>query len=375
MIKTLIFGGFGKSIKKLYFYIFALFMTYYMELAYQNSLGPNPTKNAGFADASLSYDFISMYILYVAILIWAIFNLRELSSQDLPKKVAQAELRLFFAIKNSPVVLGAAPADSESEAGQSSKDIFADAMGSSVKESQITVRPQENGILGSEILVHRTSRTQLPHLKLDEPVPVWKLISKFIGQDLTKVSLPVVLNEPQSALQRTTEFLICGEAKYRLAAETDDSLLRLVYTWAASVGGYYSLNYRKKKPFNPMLGETYELVTEHFRAFAEKVQHNPFQMSAHQLEGKNYKVWFYDKPNVKFAIFGGRGMVDVVPKGLLDIYYKNRDEYISITKPGVLAKNIIFGGLYIELGGTQTVYNHQTGERIVIKYLERTDTQ
>jgi hypothetical protein len=32
---------------------------------------------------------------------------------------------------------------------------------------------------------------------------------------------------------------------------------------------------RKRKPFNPMLGETYELVTENYRFLAEKVQHTP----------------------------------------------------------------------------------------------------
>ena len=111
----------------------------------------------------------------------------------------------------------------------------------------------------------------MPNLKLDEPVPVWKLISKFIGQDLTKVSMPVIMNEPLSALQRHTEFVISGEARNRQAAETDNSLYRLILTWVATIGGSYSVKYRKKKPFNAMLGETYELVTEHFRVFSEKV--------------------------------------------------------------------------------------------------------
>lgn len=32
---------------------------------------------------------------------------------------------------------------------------------------------------------------------------------------------------------------------------------------------------RKRKPFNPMLGETYELVTDKFRYIAEKTGHVP----------------------------------------------------------------------------------------------------
>ena len=35
---------------------------------------------------------------------------------------------------------------------------------------------------------------------LDEPVPIWKIIKKLIGQNLTRVSLPIIMNEPISAL-------------------------------------------------------------------------------------------------------------------------------------------------------------------------------
>jgi hypothetical protein len=51
---------------------------------------------------------------------------------------------------------------------------------------------------------------ELPLKKKDEPIALWKIISKFIGQDFTKVSMPVILNEPTSALQRNAEGLILG---------------------------------------------------------------------------------------------------------------------------------------------------------------------
>jgi len=52
----------------------------------------------------------------------------------------------------------------------------------------------------------------------------------------------------------------------------------------------YSSKYRKRKPFNPMLGETFEMVTDKFRFFAEKCLHNPVQISANYLEGKDFKM-------------------------------------------------------------------------------------
>ena len=44
---------------------------------------------------------------------------------------------------------------------------------------------------------------------------------------------------------------------------------------------------RTRKPFNPILGETYELVTPNFRFVSEQVSHHP-PISAYFAEGKGY---------------------------------------------------------------------------------------
>ena len=40
------------------------------------------------------------------------------------------------------------------------------------------------------------SRTELPFKKPDEPLNYWKLIKANLGKDITRVSMPVWLNEP-----------------------------------------------------------------------------------------------------------------------------------------------------------------------------------
>ena len=62
--------------------------------------------------------------------------------------------------------------------------------------------------MGSTILLDYNVRDQLPFKKPDEPIPLWKIIKKFIGQDIMKVSLPVILNEPLSAMQSNVENLL-----------------------------------------------------------------------------------------------------------------------------------------------------------------------
>ena len=54
---------------------------------------------------------------------------------------------------------------------------------------------------GSTIFVDENNyRSELPIKKPDEPFPIWKIIKQFIGKDLTKVSMPVIMNEPLSGL-------------------------------------------------------------------------------------------------------------------------------------------------------------------------------
>lgn len=44
-------------------------------------------------------------------------------------------------------------------------------------------------------------------LPLNHSIPVYKIIAKVIRQDMSRVALPVILNEPLNALQRSVEIL------------------------------------------------------------------------------------------------------------------------------------------------------------------------
>jgi len=46
---------------------------------------------------------------------------------------------------------------------------------------------------------------------------------------------------------------------------------------------------RTKKPFNPILGETYEYVTEKRRFYAEQVSHHP-PVTAYNLESQGFEL-------------------------------------------------------------------------------------
>ena len=72
--------------------------------------------------------------------------------------------------------------------------------------------------------------------------------------------MPVELNEPTSFLMRACEQMEYEEVLARSARE-QDSLKRLAILAIYSISCYANVEGRSRKPFNPILGETYELVT------------------------------------------------------------------------------------------------------------------
>lgn len=102
-------------------------------------------------------------------------------------------------------------------------------------------------------------------------VQIWKILKNLVGQDLRRISLPLVLNEPASGLQRMGEGITNCHGLFKQAAHCDDPIRRLVLTSTFLISMVADLNIRRKKPFNPMLGETFEYVHEEYRLLIEKI--------------------------------------------------------------------------------------------------------
>ena len=88
--------------------------------------------------------------------------------------------------------------------------------------------------------------------------------------------LQVGFSEPLSFLQRLTEDLEYADCLDAAAAlDGDDSCLRLAYVLAFAVSGYASTTDRLARPFNPLLGETFDCdrtADLGWRSIAEKVR-------------------------------------------------------------------------------------------------------
>ncbi|XP_054236702.1 oxysterol-binding protein-related protein 6 isoform X4 [Indicator indicator] len=198
-------------------------------------------------------------------------------------------------------------------------------------------------------------RTCLPAPSPDTSnINLWNILRNNIGKDLSKVSMPVELNEPLNTLQHLCEELEYSELLDK-AAETDDPYERMVLIAAFAASGYASTYFRAgSKPFNPLLGETYECIREDkgFRFFSEQVSHHP-PISACHCESKNFVFWQDIRWKNKFW---GKSM-EILPVGTLNVTLPKYGDYYVWNKVTTCIHNILSGRRWIEHYGEITIRN------------------
>ncbi|XP_057864857.1 oxysterol-binding protein-related protein 3A isoform X1 [Cryptomeria japonica] len=194
----------------------------------------------------------------------------------------------------------------------------------------------------------------------------WRMMQKYIGSDITSlVTLPLMIFEPMTALQKMAELM---EYSYLLdlADECEDPYLKMVYasSWAISV--YYAYQ-RAWKPFNPILGETYEMVNHGgIKFIAEQVCHHP-PMSSAFAENKHFTYTITSKVKTKF-----RGnSVDVYPLGRTRVMLKKSGEILDLVPPPMKCHNLIFGQTWVDSSGEMQMTNQTTGDKVELYFQPR----
>ncbi|KAL7128401.1 hypothetical protein ABFS83_14G314400 [Erythranthe nasuta] len=212
-------------------------------------------------------------------------------------------------------------------------------------------------------------RKKLPDpVEKEKGVSLWSMIKDNIGKDLTKVCLPVYFNEPLSSLQKCYEDL---EYSYLIDrayewGKRGNSLMRILNVAAFAISGYASTEGRNCKPFNPLLGETYEAdyPDKGLRFFSEKVSHHPMIVACH-CEGTGWK--FYGDSNLKSKFWGRSIQLD--PVGVLTLEFDD-GEIFQWSKVTTSIYNLILGKLYCDHYGTMRIEGNH-GYSCKLKFKEQ----
>ncbi|KAK1797338.1 hypothetical protein P4O66_008709 [Electrophorus voltai] len=197
-------------------------------------------------------------------------------------------------------------------------------------------------------------------------VSIWSILKKCIGMELSKIAMPVIFNEPLSFLQRLTEYMEHTYLIHQANASTD-SIHRMKCVAAFAVSAVASQWERTGKPFNPLLGETYELIREDlgFRWLSEQVSHHP-PVSAFHAEGLKDDFLFHGSIYPKLKFWGKS--VEAEPRGIITLELPQHNEAYTWSNPTCCVHNIIVGQLWIEQYGNVEVLNHKTGERCSLTF-------
>ncbi|KAF2749664.1 oxysterol binding protein 1 [Sporormia fimetaria CBS 119925] len=201
---------------------------------------------------------------------------------------------------------------------------------------------------------------------------LWSILKSMIGKDMTKMTLPVSFNEPTSLLQRVAEDMEYTDL-LDTAAERADSTERLLYVGAFAASEYASTIGRVAKPFNPLLGETYEYARPDlgYRFFIEQVSHHP-PIGAAYAESKKWDYWGESHVDSKFY---GKSF-DINPLGTWFLRLRptsegGKDELYTWRKVTSSVIGIITGNPTVDNYGLMEIKNWTTGEVCQINFKPR----
>ncbi|KXG51909.1 ATP12, ATPase F1F0-assembly protein [Penicillium griseofulvum] len=205
----------------------------------------------------------------------------------------------------------------------------------------------------------------------DRPkISLWSILKSMIGKDMTKMTLPVSFNEPTSLLQRVAEDLEYTDL-LDIAAGRSDSMERLVYVATYAASEYASTIGRVAKPFNPLLGETFEYVRpdKGYRFFVEQVSHHP-PIGAAWAESPRWDYW--GESSLKSKFYGKSFDINLLGTWFLKLRPSSGGEELYTWKKVTSSViGIITGNPTVDNYGLMEIKNWTTGEVCYLDFKPR----
>ncbi|KJR81309.1 uncharacterized protein SPSK_00979 [Sporothrix schenckii 1099-18] len=200
---------------------------------------------------------------------------------------------------------------------------------------------------------------------------LWSILKSMVGKDMTKMTLPVTFNEPTSLLYRCGEDMEYADLLDR-AVERSDSIERLIYVAAFAASEYASTIGRVAKPFNPLLGETFEYVRpdKNYRFFIEQVSHHP-PVGAAWAESPHWT--YYGESAVKSKFYGKSFDINPLGTWFLKLRPKHggKEDFFTWKKVTSSVIGIITGSPTVDNYGVMEIKNWTTGEIAYVDFKPR----
>ncbi|CDK24497.1 unnamed protein product [Kuraishia capsulata CBS 1993] len=200
-----------------------------------------------------------------------------------------------------------------------------------------------------------------------DPPSLIAFFRKNLGKDLSTIAMPVSSNEPLTFLQKyaeSYEYTNLIDESLKSDVSSGERILKIAAFAISSLSAYRAKVRNQRKPFNPLLGETFELVREDlgFRLIAEKVEHRPFVIAA-RAESANWTIDHCPTPSQSI-----RGKTaEVTVKGTVTLTARSTGEVYQWVQPVTMLKNLIAGEKYSEPASSMTI-TCSNGQRAIVNF-------
>lgn len=205
--------------------------------------------------------------------------------------------------------------------------------------------------------------TQFGAVDESERRALWQQLTSLIGTNVMarRLSLPVWLFEPTTALTRMAETFEHHSLLTRASA-TEQPALRDALV-AAFVVSAFAHSERVRKPFNPVLGETFSVslpgpnggAGAPFQFLAEQVSHHP-PLSVSAVSGEGFTGG--EVVDVHATYWGNS--LEIRNVGSRYVQLANGDRY-EWNLPAAGVANLFIGGAFVDHYGDVTITNMGTG--------------
>uniref|UniRef100_A0A674MKU2 Oxysterol-binding protein n=1 Tax=Takifugu rubripes TaxID=31033 RepID=A0A674MKU2_TAKRU len=216
---------------------------------------------------------------------------------------------------------------------------------------------------GTEEMAEAGEASQVETVSEENKGLIWGLLKQLRpGMDLSKVVLPTFILEPRSFLDKLSDYYYHANLlSQAVQEESAYGRIKQVLRWYLS--GFYKKPKGLKKPYNPILGETFRCCWLHPQTdsctfyIAEQVSHHPPISAFHVC---NRKDGFSISGSIlaKSKFYGNS--LSAILDGKARLLFLNRDEEYVITMPYAHCKGILYGTMTLELGGKVTIECEKT---------------
>ncbi|XP_078582120.1 oxysterol-binding protein-related protein 8-like isoform X2 [Branchiostoma floridae x Branchiostoma japonicum] len=200
---------------------------------------------------------------------------------------------------------------------------------------------------------------------------IWTLIKQVRpGMDLSRVVLPTFILEPRSFLDKLSDYYYHADLLSD-AVNIDDPFGRMKQIVRWYLSGFYKKPKGLKKPYNPILGETFRCMWPHPQTgsktffIAEQVSHHP-PVSAFYVTNRQDGFCINGSILCKSKFYGNS--LSAILDGTACLTLLNRGEDYAITMPYVSCKGILYGTMTMEMGGKVSLTCDKTGYRTEIEF-------